>query len=217
MCFREKKNAEITSPDKTKKDALPKQPNIKPAITDKKDSQPPKKKVTIAGLEPTKEEDEDKENNSDDETHVSKKKKTLTRSRTSFAAPLRRERTRLLRQKTQIKSKNKNGSDDKYDVEDAARVYYSDVLRAERILNNERKDSKATRPRSGERENDNEKRLPPWLRKEYVLNKKEAEKYRKITSVYGDETNKFRKNRENQFYKKLEEVSLKIKLLLFSK
>lgn len=53
---------------------------------------------------------------------------------------------------------------------------------------------------------DSKSSVPPWHRKEYVLNEREADMYKNISKVYGNE--KLRRNRENAFYKKVEALQL---------
>ena len=53
---------------------------------------------------------------------------------------------------------------------------------------------------------DPKRTIPPWHRKEYVLNKRESQMYQHISKVYGNE--KLRQNRENAFYKKVEALQL---------
>lgn len=48
--------------------------------------------------------------------------------------------------------------------------------------------------------------VPPWHRKEYVLSKREASMYRHLSTTYGNE--KLRKNREVDFFKRLESLQL---------
>ena len=54
--------------------------------------------------------------------------------------------------------------------------------------------------------NDTRRSLPPWHRKEYVLNKREADMYHKINQVYRND--RLRENRENAFLKKVENLQV---------
>ena len=54
--------------------------------------------------------------------------------------------------------------------------------------------------------NESKRSIPPWHRKEYVLNKREAEKYQKMNQVYRND--RLRENRENVFLKKVEALQV---------
>lgn len=54
--------------------------------------------------------------------------------------------------------------------------------------------------------NDSKRSIPPWHRREYVLNKREADMYQKINQVYRND--KLRENRETAFLKKVEALQV---------
>lgn len=64
--------------------------------------------------------------------------------------------------------------------------------------------SRASSPRKKRRNpyTDPKRMVPPWHRKEYVLNKRETDMYQHVSKVYGNE--KLRRLREENFYKKVE-------------
>lgn len=48
--------------------------------------------------------------------------------------------------------------------------------------------------------------IPPWHRKEYVLNEREVDMYNHLKVIYGDRTTSFKKSRQLEFYEKLEKL-----------
>lgn len=53
---------------------------------------------------------------------------------------------------------------------------------------------------------DSMRTIPPWHRKEYVLNEREVDMYNHLKVIYGDKTTLWRRNRELEFYEKLERL-----------
>ena len=165
----------------------------------------------------------------------SNSKRSLTRrvtlpARPAFAAP-RRDRTRLRiqRAKTQAlldaRERDAGGADDirtdaadsrtprKYSNVDAANVYYVNAAAAVEPLLSRRhsklpakNDSVAGTEAADNSYDDPESRLKEDKPKEYILNKREADMYVHIRSVYDKDTEKYRKTRERRFYDRVQQV-----------
>ena len=105
----------------------------------------------------------------------------------------------------------KDGLSKHYTTRDAVNVYCADYLRAKsKYSSSDAKSSKRAddtpRAPADDPHTDAKRHIPPWHRKEYVLNRRETNMYQHISKVYSSD--KIKKNRQNQFYKKLLELQL---------
>ena len=85
-------------------------------------------------------------------------------------------------------------------VEDACRVYTTRAIIKTKCDNKNNKKSTKTSQNVDEKV----RKIPPWRRKEYILNKNETRMYRHIKSVYGND--KTTAERQNHLFRKLEKV-----------
>lgn len=154
---------------------------------------------------------------SDSQEKSAKQKPTLVykKVRTFIATP-RREPTKPALEKTETKillaserdeleAKKNQEKKGRYTTKDAVGVYQSSKTKTnltKKSVNSSPRDHKAVEsPYS-----DTRSTIPPWRRKEYVLNKREATMYLSIKKTYNSD--KVRKNRINQFFNKLVTLQL---------